>query len=216
MEIRRFVCNDFQENCYVVSDETKEGIIVDCGAFFPEERKAIVDYVRKNGITLRHLICTHGHLDHIFGNETIYSEFGILPELHEDDAIFIKEIDQQIKAFYGKPLNVSAPPIGRLFSDGDIIKFGSHEIQVISTPGHSPGSVIFYCNDEKIAFSGDTLFRMSIGRTDFKGGNYDSMFQSLRRLPHLIDTDSAILPGHGPETKLSEELRFNPYMRLCP
>ena len=167
LHIESFQVNMLQENCYVVSDETKECVIIDCGAFYPEERNAITQYIRKNELKPVHLLVTHGHLDHNFGNDTIYEEFGLKPEVAQGDEKLMKGLAHQAETFYQMQLDTKFPPIGHFFEEDEIIKFGSHEFKVIETPGHSNGSVTFYCEAEHVAFTGDTLFKSSIGRTDF-------------------------------------------------
>ena len=213
LKIQRFVCNPFQENCFVVSDETNEGVIIDCGAYFAEERKAIVDYVEKEGIRLKHLLGTHGHVDHHFGDDTIYSKYGLRPEVSAKDEYLQSKLNEQSLTFCGQPLGYEMPPVGKYLSDNDVIEFGSHRFTIIPTPGHTPGSVFFYCKEENIAFSGDTLFRMSIGRTDFELGNYDDIIVSLQSLSNHMPLDTTILPGHAPQTTLSDEVQCNPYFK---
>ena len=213
LKIQRFVCNPFQENCFVVSDETNEGVIIDCGAYFAEERKAIVDYVEKEGIRLKHLLGTHGHVDHHFGDDTIYSKYGLRPEVSAKDEYLQSKLNEQSLTFCGQPLGYEMPPVGKYLSDNDVIEFGSHRFTIIPTPGHTPGSVFFYCKEENIAFSGDTLFRMSIGRTDFELGNYDDIIVSLQSLSNHMPLDTSILPGHGPQTTLGDEVQCNPYFK---
>ncbi|MCI5711063.1 MAG: MBL fold metallo-hydrolase [Prevotella sp.] len=211
LNIQKFVCNMIQENCYVVSDETKECIIVDCGAYYEEERRAIVDYIRHNQLTPKHLVATHGHIDHNFGNNTIYEAFGLKPEVEADDEQLINMLPQQAQAIAGVELDYKMPPVGKYLRETDTISFGSHTFTLLHTPGHTPGGVFYYCKEEKVAFSGDTLFRGSIGRTDLPGGNSFLIIQSLRMIAQLPD-DTTILPGHGQQTTIGYELRSNPYM----
>lgn len=211
LNIQKFVCNMIQENCYVVSDETKECIIIDCGAYYEEERKAIVDYIRDNQLKPRHLIATHGHIDHNFGNNTIYEAFGLKPEVEADDEPLMQTLPQQAEMIAGVTLNYTMPPVGKYLKETDTIGFGTHSFTILHTPGHTPGCVVYYCKEEKVAFSGDTLFRGSIGRTDFPGGNSFLIIQSLRMLAQLPD-DTTVLPGHGEQTTIGYELRSNPYM----
>lgn len=213
MKIERFEVNPFQENCYIVSDDSGEGIIIDCGAFYEEERKAVVEYVMDNGIELKHLISTHGHIDHNFGNNTIYERFGLKPEVHAADEPLMSKLGEQALMFCNYKLNYEMPPVGRYLSEADTIRFGNHELNIISTPGHTPGSVFLYCKEEGVAFSGDTLFRMSIGRTDFELGSYKDIMDSLRQLPTILPDDTTILPGHGPRTTMKAEKQDNPYLR---
>lgn len=200
-----------QENCYVVSDETKECMIVDCGAFYPEEQQAIVGYIRTNNLKPMHLVATHGHFDHNFGNDTIYKEFGLKPEIHRKDERLLQTIGDQAMTIVGANIDAVMPAAGRLLSENDTIEFGSHKFVVIETPGHSPGGVFYYCKEENVAFSGDTLFKGSIGRTDFVGGSMFMLIQSLRMISQMPD-EVKLLPGHGPETSIGEEVAHNPYI----
>lgn len=213
LNIQKIVCNMFQENCYVVSDETNECIIIDCGAFYAEEKKAINDYIRNNKLIPKHLICTHAHIDHNFGNNNILKEFGLAPEVCIDDKILMQKLKDQAYSFIGLTYNEEIPSVEKYFKDGDKIIFGIHSFNIIKTPGHTPGSVILYCPKESIAFSGDTLFRMSIGRTDFEYGSYDEIIKSLKNIAVLLPEQTTILPGHGEATTLKDEMTYNPYFK---
>lgn len=213
MKIERFEVNPFQENCFVVSDETGEGIIIDCGAFFNEERRALVNYIKDNGISLKHLVATHGHIDHHFGNNTIYEEFGLKPEVYRDDEYLMGKLNKQAVEFCNYDLGYEMPPVGKYLNKDDTITFGNHSFSVIPTPGHTPGSMFLYCEQEHLAFSGDTLFKMSIGRTDFELGSYNDIKTSLQKIAKLLPPDTTILPGHGPKTTLAYEMQYNPYMK---
>ncbi|MBR0263071.1 MAG: MBL fold metallo-hydrolase [Prevotella sp.] len=205
-------CNLLQENTYVVSDETKECVIIDCGAYYEEERTAITQYIAQEGLTPKHLLCTHGHFDHNFGIDTIFQTYGLRPEIAAEDAFLINDLNEQFKDIVGAPLRRDFPKAGRFFDADEVIRFGNHELKVLKTPGHTPGGVVFYCEEEKVAFSGDTLFRMSVGRTDFKGGSYEDLMNSLRNVVGKLPADTVVYSGHGPKTNIGEELRYNPYL----
>ena len=205
--------NPFQENCFVVSDETGEGIIIDCGAFFNEERRALVNYIKDNGISLKHLVATHGHIDHNFGNNTIYEEFGLKPEVYRDDEYLMGKLNKQAVEFCNYDLGYEMPPVGKYLNKDDTITFGNHSFSVIPTPGHTPGSMFLYCEQEHLAFSPDTLFKTSIGTTDFELGSYNDIKTSLQKIAKLLPPDTTILPGHGPKTTLAYEMQYNPYMK---
>lgn len=211
IEVKKFVVNMLQENCYVVSDETKECVIIDCGAFYPEERQAIVDYIKGNELKPKHLLATHGHLDHNFGNDTIYDAFNLQLEISSRDENLVNSLAAQAKKFYDMTLEIEYPPIGHFFEENEMVEFGTHKLKVLETPGHSKGCVCFWEESEGLLFSGDTLFRNSIGRTDLGGGSMMQIIQSLRFLAQLPD-QTVVLPGHGPQTTIGEELAHNPYM----
>ena len=199
-----------KENCYVVSDSSKECVIIDCGAYYEEERRAIVDYILNDNLKPVHLLVTHGHLDHNFGNNTVFDEFGLKPEAGYGDRELIENLKGQAKDTFGVEVDYDFPPVGHYFDDEEVISFGNHQFSIIPTPGHTPGGVTFYCKEEKVAFTGDTLFKGSIGRTDL-GGSMFMIINRLRELAQLPD-DTTILPGHGDSTTIGDELAHNPYM----
>lgn len=211
--IKTFPFNLLQENTYVVSDETHECVIIDCGAYYEEERKAITDYITGNGLRPTHLLATHGHWDHNLGIDTIFNAFGLQVEAAAEDEFLITDIPHNFQSIIGAPLRRKFPAVGRFFDKDEVIRFGNHELQVLKTPGHSPGSVVFYCAQEHIAFTGDTLFRMSVGRTDFEGGSYEALMNSLNQILANLPVETIVLPGHGPQSTIGKELRFNPYLQ---
>jgi glyoxylase-like metal-dependent hydrolase (beta-lactamase superfamily II) len=211
LNIKRFVCNMIRENCYVVNDETKECVIIDCGAYYPEERKAVTDYISEKELVPKHLICTHGHLDHNFGDDTIFKEYHLRPECGAGDADFMKDLNGQGKDIFNMDIHIDYPEVDHYFKEDEVVKFGNHTFRVMLTPGHSEGGVTFICDEEHLAFTGDTLFKGSIGRTDFKGGSMFKIIQSLRHLSQLPD-ETRIFPGHGQDTTIGRELAQNPYM----
>ena len=121
MKIQRFECNMLAENCYILSDDSAECVIIDCGTYFTEERKALSDYIRNNHLKPVHLLCTHGHLDHVFGNEWIHAEFDLLPEIGRDDDYLITDLRKQARDIFGTEFPLQQLPIGRWLSDGDTI-----------------------------------------------------------------------------------------------
>ena len=133
VNIKRFMCNPLQENCYVVSDDTKECVIIDCGAFFPDEKSALTDYVRENSLKPVHLIATHGHLDHNFGNAYIFSEFGLKVEVCKEDDFLIEHLMKQAKELFGIDIENCEAEVGRWLKDGDT---------TIVLSGHGPQSTI--------------------------------------------------------------------------
>lgn len=211
--VKKFVCNPLQENTYVVSDDSRECVVIDCGAFFDDERKAIVSYINTQQLKPVRLLCTHGHFDHIFGCDTIFDAFGLQPEVHSDDAYLTDDVNAQVKQMLGADLQLQMPAIGHYLADGEVIAFGHHQLKVLHTPGHTPGGVVFYCEQERTAFSGDTLFRMSIGRTDFEKGSYEQIIDSLHNVIAKLPADTTVYTGHGPLTVVGEEVAMSPYFR---
>jgi len=212
LTIKTFMFNLLQENTYVVSDDSKECVIIDCGAYYDEERDAIVNYIKDNELKPVHLLCTHGHFDHNFGIDTIYDHFGLIPEIAPEDGELVCHLSEQFKSMIGVPLRREYPEQVKFFGNDEVIRFGNHELQILKTPGHTRGGVVFYCEAEKVAFSGDTLFRMSVGRTDFEGGSYTELMNSLKNVLAKLPAETEVFSGHGPKTTIGEEMRYNPYL----
>ena len=211
LKIQTFEVNPLHENCYVLSDDTKECVIIDCGAFTESEQEAIITYINKNGLKPVHTLGTHGHLDHHFGDAAILSAFNLLPEVSDGDEVLMQHSKEAALQMLGMDLNIDLPAGELRLTENNTISFGSHTLRIIHTPGHSRGSVSFYCAEENVLFTGDTLFKGSIGRTDFPGGSMFQIISSLRELAQLPDT-TIVYPGHGPQTSIGFELAHNPYM----
>lgn len=210
LNIKTFEVNPLQENCYVVSDETNQCVIIDCGALTSDEQNEIVDYIKKNNLIPVHLLATHGHFDHNFGDEAIFKAFGLKLKIHRADERMVREMKLQVHDMLGMELNITIP-LDSFINGGDEIAFGNHKLKCIATPGHTMGGIVYHCVEENVAFSGDTLFRMSIGRTDMPGGSMFMIINSLRYLCQLPDT-TVVYPGHGPTTTIGFELAHNPYL----
>lgn len=213
LTIKRFMCNPLQENCYVVSDDTSQCVIIDGGAYYDEELDAIDGYIQQQRLSPVHLLATHGHLDHNFANSHIYSRYNLAVEICTPDQELVEHLARQAAELFGMQFSEQQAPTGRLLSDGDIVTFGNHSFTVLQTPGHTHGSCLFYCADEHVVFTGDTLFRMSIGRTDFAEGDWSEMERSLSGVIAQLPPDTVVYSGHGPQSTISEELQYNPYLR---
>lgn len=212
MTIKTFEVNPLGENCYVISDDTHEAAIIDCGCSAESEWSEIKKHIAKNDLTVVHLLCTHLHFDHVWGNAYIYRDLHLKAKASYLDISIYEHIDDQIYAVTGVNIpHAPTPPLGDALHEGDSITFGHTTLQVLSTPGHTQGSVCFYSEADKVLFSGDTLFRSSYGRTDLEGGNTSQMMSSLRRLSTLPD-DVIVYCGHGPSTDMRSEKMFNPYL----
>ena len=213
LDIKTFPCNFLEENCFIASDETKEAVIIDCGALFQTEHQAILNYLHDKGLTLRHVLCTHAHFDHLFGVGMLYSTFGLKPRLHAADNQLYENMNRQTAQFLGNGYEQEMPPLGDSLEEGESIGFGHQQLKVLHTPGHSPGSVLFYIEKEKVLFAGDTIFRMSVGRTDLEGGSWPQLMDSLQHVVAKLPADVTVYTGHGPNTTIGTELRMNPYFR---
>lgn len=212
MKVECFVVNMIQENCYLLTDTSGEAAIIDCGAFYTEEKNKIRDYLRENNLQLTHLFNTHAHFDHIWGAQFIYNEYNVKIELSVEEKDTYEIAEEQMKQFIHRDFPIALPPVGHWFSDGEVLTFGNTSLQVIATPGHTPGGVCFYNEKAGILFSGDSFFHHSIGRCDLPGGNSELLVDSLcKRILTLPDTVQ-VFPGHGEPTTIGEERHFNPYL----
>lgn len=214
LNIKRFVLNMLEENCYIISDETKEAILIDDGAYYDKEHQAIDEYIANEGLTLKHIVCTHAHFDHTWGMHHLYQTYGLKPEIHPDDAEFYANLPLQILSIYGYQFDAPSAPVGTLLHEGDTVQFGSHKMQVIHTPGHTPGGICLYCAEEGVLFSGDTLFEMSVGRTDFPGGSMEALLDCLKNKIMPLPADTKVYPGHGNATTIGNEQKFNSFIKF--
>lgn len=209
--IQAFEVNYFSENTYVVYDETGEALLIDCGCLRREEEQELADFIAKNHLTVKRNLCTHLHLDHIFGNDFAYRTYGVKPEAHRADVEQLPSPEEQAKAF-GLPAGIKSVPVEHYLSGGETIRFGKSELLVLSVPGHSPGSVAFYNKKNGFVVVGDALFAGSIGRTDLWGGNHEELIAAIRDKLLSLPDETIVYPGHGPETRIIDEATSNPYL----
>lgn len=147
--IKSFEFNYFQENTFLLYDDTREAVLIDCGCCRKEEEKELTDFILENKLTLKHLLCTHLHVDHVFGNGFIYKTYGLKPEANKQDVEKLPSPDEQAKLF-GLRQHVENVPVEKYIVGGETIKFGTSELQVLTVPGHSPGSVAFYNKKKRL------------------------------------------------------------------
>ena len=202
----------FPVNCYVLSDDNNEAIVIDPGCFYDEEKLALKNYISSNGLTVKHLLNTHLHLDHIFGNPFMLHEYGLKAEANKADEFWLEQAPKQSRMF-GFELKEEPVPLGKYICDGDIISFGNIKLEAIHVPGHSPGSLVFYCKQENCMFSGDVLFQGSIGRADLARGNFDELMENICSRLLVLPNETVVYPGHGAPTTIGTEKTENPFFR---
>lgn len=211
MDIKTFPVNPLGVNCYVVSDNG-EAAIIDCGCFEAREWKRIKEYIESEHLTPKHILQTHAHFDHVYGLRFVERDYGMHPLLHKLDKEQYEHSLDMLVQFMGVRLPGELPEIGGFLSDGQQIALGSRLLTVIHTPGHTPGGVCFYMEQDGILFSGDTLFQGSIGRTDFPGGSMQTEIDSVRERLLTLPDSVRVLPGHGPTTTIEYERHNNMYL----
>ncbi len=211
IQVKQLVLNSFQENTYILYDHTGEAIIIDPGCYTQSDIDEVNWFVDSNQLVVKQLILTHGHIDHILGIESLKELYQVNCFVHPDDLPLI-EISPKHGLMFGISLE-KAPRIDGFLKEGDSISFGKSTIEVIHTPGHSKGGICFFLRDEKILFSGDTLFNGSIGRTDLMGGNYETLIESIVHKLFPLGDDVVVYPGHGNSTTIEYERKNNPFFQ---
>jgi glyoxylase-like metal-dependent hydrolase (beta-lactamase superfamily II) len=205
-----FTFNPFQENTYVIHDETKQCIIIDPGCYTPAEKEELKNFIDNQQLKPVRLLNTHCHIDHVLGNRFVADTYDLQLELHLMELPLLRAVTE-----YGPQYGIFPEPFPEptlLISQGDEIKFGGSKLKVLFTPGHSPGSICFYDEAGKTVVSGDVLFQMSIGRTDMPGGNYNQLIESIQEVLFRLPDDVRVYPGHGPYTTIGFEKKNNPFL----
>lgn len=210
MTIKTFVFSPFMENTYVAYDETKECIIIDPGCFTGAEQQELLQFIGENQLTVKHLINTHLHLDHVFGNVFVEKTYGVLAKAHKADEFLLQQINAQAEMF-GLIYN-GHPELKEYLSEGDTVTFGNVTLRAIHVPGHSPGSLCFYDAISSTLFAGDVLFQGSIGRTDLPKGNYEQLIDGISTKLLALPEETTVYCGHGPTTTIGYEKAYNPYL----
>jgi glyoxylase-like metal-dependent hydrolase (beta-lactamase superfamily II) len=212
LKIKTFVFNPVQENTYLLYDETTEAVIIDCGAYSNDEKKQLSDFIREKELTLKHVLNTHLHFDHILGNGFLYETYGLKPEYNPADEA-IPGFKEGTIRFGFSTFKCELVLAEQYIEDKDIITFGNTRLQVLATPGHSPGSLSFYSEKDACVFTGDALFRFDIGRTDLWGGNSEELLQSIKNKLFTLPDKTVVYPGHAEISTIGEEKKYNPYTR---
>lgn len=210
IQVKQLVLNPFQENTYILHDQTGEAVIIDPGCYSQSDVNEVKRYVDSTHLKVKYLILTHGHIDHILGIDSLRDIYKVKCLVQEDDLPLI-ETSPKHGVMFGISFEI-APKIDDFFNDGDKISFGNTIIEVIHTPGHSIGGVCFFIREEKILFSGDTLFNGSIGRTDLIGGNYETLIKSIIKRIFPLGDEVIVYPGHGDSTTIGNERKNNPFL----
>ena len=212
MQIAIFQFALFGINTYLVFDpDTKECAVIDPGMSSHEEEKAIVNFIADKGLKLTHIINTHLHIDHVAGIPFLQKKYGAPVLAHEADKNLGLRIDQQARMF-GLNMPLEEIEVSQYVKAGDKIKIGNGELEVISVPGHSKGSIALYDRKGGFLISGDALFKGSIGRTDLPGGDYKELIDSISSELLTLPDETVVLPGHGPSSTIGEEKSSNPFL----
>lgn len=209
MKIKKFTFNPFQENTYLLYDESKEAIIVDPGCFNSSEEKLLSTFISENKLAPVKLVNTHAHIDHVLGNKFVADKYQIGLELYQSEYPMLK-MAKTSADLYGVPYNESPEPSAFL-KEGELLKFGSTELEIMYVPGHAPDHLVFLNKDQNVLIAGDTLFKGSIGRTDLPGGNHEQLIENIKKKLFTLDGKVVVYSGHGDETTIGEEKASNPF-----
>ena len=210
IKIKTFVFNPFQENTYLLYDETGDAVIIDPGCYTKQEEESLLLFISENNLKLKHLLNTHSHIDHILGNRFVAEQFSLKLQSHKEDEFLIERAKEQGLAF---GIKIENPPLpGNYLNEGMKLKFGNSELEIIHAPGHSPGSLVFYNLNEKFMIVGDVLFNQSIGRTDLPGGSYEVLVHSIVKKLFPLGDDMEVFSGHGAPTTIGQERISNPFL----
>lgn|SRR5690606_15165527 len=212
LHLQSFVFNAFQENTYVLYDDTKQCVIIDPGCYAAAEQQQLANFIESNELTPVKLLNTHCHIDHILGNNFVSKKFNIGLEIHEADLPTLLATTEY-GHLYGFTVDPSPQPT-RFIQNNETITFGNTDLEVRFTPGHAPGHVVFIHHNERFVINGDVLFYNSIGRTDLPGGDHNTLIKSIHQELFTLPDDYIVYTGHGPSTTIGEEKKNNPFVGL--
>lgn len=209
MEIFKFVFNPIEVNTYILADLSGDCAIIDCGCYDPDEFNELTNLIGQKELKPVLLLNTHCHLDHIFGNRFILEKYNLGTFCHREDEQNRENAVNHAMMF---GLSMEIPPVPAGFiKDRQRLSFGKTDLVALHVPGHSRGSLAFYCSTDKIVFTGDALFAGSIGRTDLPGGNYEALINSITTRLFTLPSDTCVYPGHGESTTIEKEIKSNPF-----
>lgn len=208
--ISAFTFNPFQENTFVLYDETNACVIIDAGCYTNHEKAQLSSFIAKNKLNPKLLLNTHCHIDHVLGNAYVYEHYRLKTYMHKADLPTL-----EMAPLSGKMWDIGledVPEPEKYIKEGDIIEFGNSKLEILFTPGHSIGHIVFVNHQQKFVIGGDVLFKQSIGRTDLPGGNHQQLLDSIRTKLFTLADDYVVYPGHGPETTIGYEKKHNPFL----
>jgi len=211
LQIKSFTFNPVQENTYVLFDEKDACCIIDPGCYFGNERRTLEEFISEEKLAAKYLLNTHCHLDHVFGNKFVHDNYGLTLHIHEKEKIVLDNAPAAGLQWNMPFENYRGDLI--FLKEGDTILINDDRLEVLLTPGHSPGSICFYCEAQRFIIAGDVLFRLSIGRSDLPGGDFDTLIKSIREKLFVLPDDVVVYPGHGESTTIGFEKKNNPFLK---
>ncbi|MBT5354518.1 MAG: MBL fold metallo-hydrolase [Flavobacteriales bacterium] len=212
MEIHQITFNTFQENTFILWDNTGDCIIIDPGCYEKNEELELVDFINKNNLNPVKLINTHCHIDHILGNKFVSEKWDLELYMNKIDLPLL-EGSGDIARMYGFENYKGSPYPKHYLEEGDILEFGESKLGILFTPGHAPGHICLFNKEEGFIVSGDVLFNGSIGRTDLPGGDFDTLIESIKTKLMTLQDETIVYCGHGPSTSIGRERLSNPFLQ---
>ena len=210
LQIKSFQFSPIQENTYLLYNEFNDCIIIDPGCYFDAEKEELAAFIYDNKLNPVMLLNTHCHLDHVFGNKMVAEKYNLTLQIHEKEKAVLAFAPTS-GLMYDLPFDNYIGDV-ILLNEGNHIKLGNDALKILLTPGHSPGSLSFYCQQDKFVISGDVLFKNSVGRSDLPGGNHEQLIKSIKDHLLTLPNDTIVYSGHGPATTVGEERKENPYL----
>jgi hydroxyacylglutathione hydrolase len=210
IQIKSFAFNPYQENTYILHDDTLECVIIDPGMYTGEEQNTFLKYIADNNLKPVLLLNTHCHIDHVLGNKFIYDTYGLFPQFHKGEEVVLNSV-----VSYAPQMGIryEVSPLPQIYlSETGTVKFGETKLELIFSPGHSPAHLCFLNKEDNFLIGGDVLFYRSIGRTDLPGGNHDLLISNIREKLFSLPDETRVYPGHGPATSIGLEKQFNPFL----
>ena len=212
LNVKKFTFNPFSENTYVVTDEFKNAVIIDPGCYYKAEQNEIDSYILKNNLKLKSILHTHSHLDHMFGTAYLADKYNLDLWICKEDLVTYQSYDKVCEV-YGIPITFSPNPTPKFFDLKQLIQIEGIKFEILFVPGHSPGHVAFYNQENNFLINGDCLFENSIVRTDLPGGNHQQLIDSIKNEIFMLPDETLVYCGHGNETTIKAEKSSNPFLR---
>jgi hydroxyacylglutathione hydrolase len=213
LKIRKFEFNPFEENTYVLYDDTRECVIIDPGCYDRQEQEELSAFIEENELKVMMLLNTHCHVDHVLGNWYVKNKYNVKLYIHAKDEMVLKAV-KVYAPNYGMFEYQEAEP-DEFLDEGMEVRFGNQLLKVLFVPGHAPGHIAFYHEQSSQLIGGDVLFYNSIGRTDLPGGNHHALIESIHKKIFTLPDDVVVFPGHGPETTVGFEKKTNPFCKIA-
>ena len=205
-----FTFNPFQVNTYIISDEEKNCIILDAGCSDEQEQNKLLNHIDENNLNPVFLLYTHGHVDHMLGNNFLKEKYDLKSYMHKSDISLVKNA-QQFAAMFGMSVAPLIEP-DHFIDENDSVQIGRFSFRILHVPGHSQGSLVFFQPEQKMLFPGDVLFNGSIGRTDLPGGDYNTLVNGIKEKLMVLEDDVKVFSGHGETTTIGAEKKSNPFL----